>query len=56
MQSKFHLQQMSIVGYVLETTRPTLYQSEMLVKPYFESKYQLVNNISFFNALIANEN
>lgn len=46
----------AIVGYVLETRRPTLYQSEMLVKPYFESKYQLVNNISFFNALIANEN
>ncbi|WP_299248713.1 hypothetical protein [uncultured Lacinutrix sp.] len=44
------------IGYALERTKPVLYQSEMLVKPYFDSKFQLVNNISFFNALIANKN
>jgi len=44
----------AILGYGLERTKPVFYQSEMLVRPYFDSKYQLVNNISFFNALIAN--
>lgn len=43
------------VGYALESTRPKFYQSGMLVKPYFDSKYQLVNNIGFFNALIDNK-
>jgi len=45
----------AIIGYALEKTNPTLYQSEMLVRPYFDSKFQLVTNISFFNALINNE-
>jgi len=45
----------SIIGYVLEKRNPTYYQSEMLVRPYFDSKYQLVNNIDFFNALITNK-
>lgn len=46
----------AIIGYALEKTTPKYYQSEMLVRPYFDSKFQLVNNISFFNALIANKN
>lgn len=46
----------SILGYGLEKSKPVLFQSEMLVKPYFESKFQLVNNISYFNALIKNKN
>ncbi|WP_375241554.1 hypothetical protein [Lacinutrix sp.] len=45
----------AIIGYALERSKPVVYQSEMLVKPYFDSKFQLVNNISFFNALIDNE-
>lgn len=43
----------AIAGYALEKTKAVYYQSEMLVEPYFGSKYQLVNNISYFNALIA---
>ena len=44
----------AIVGYALEKSRPTIYSTEMLVEPYFNSKYQLVTNIIFFNALISN--
>lgn len=44
----------AVIGYALEKTKPTAYQSEMVVEPYFNSKFQLVNNINYFNALIAN--
>ncbi|WP_299883651.1 hypothetical protein [uncultured Lacinutrix sp.] len=43
------------LGFGLEKTNPVTYTSEMLVRPYFDSKFQLVNNINFFNALIANK-
>lgn len=42
-----------VLGYALEKTKPITYSSEMLVEPYFDSKYQLVTNINYFNALIA---
>jgi len=45
-----------VCGKILERTKPSVYSSEMLVRPYFESKFQLITNISYFNALIANEN
>ncbi|WP_034060405.1 hypothetical protein [Lacinutrix jangbogonensis] len=44
----------AIIGYAVEITQIPLYKSQMLVKPYFDSKYQLVNNIGFFNSLISN--
>lgn len=43
------------IGYAVEKSRPTIYSTEMLVEPYFNSKYQLVTNINYFNALIANK-
>lgn len=43
----------AITGYGLERLKPNIYTSQMLVKPYFDSKYQLVNNIGYFNALIS---
>jgi hypothetical protein len=43
------------LGYALEKVKPEIYNSQMLVKPYFDSKYQLVNNINYFNALIDNK-
>lgn len=43
------------IGYGLERVKPKRYSSQMLVKPYFDSKYQLVNNINYFNALISDE-
>ncbi|MDO7172150.1 hypothetical protein [Mariniflexile sp. AS56] len=42
----------AIIGLVLEKKSPVIYKSQMLVKPYFDSKYQLVTNINYYNALI----
>jgi len=44
----------AIIGYGLEKLSPKTYESSMLVKPYFDSKYQLVKNIEYFNALLSN--
>ncbi len=44
-----------VVGYGLERIRPNIYDSQMFVKPYFDSKYQLVTNINYYNALIEDE-
>ncbi|MBU2938044.1 hypothetical protein KO494_00700 [Lacinutrix sp. C3R15] len=44
-----------ILGYVIEKIKPATYGSSMLVKPYFDSKFQLVTNIDYFNALIGNK-
>ena len=41
-----------IAGIALEKLQPDTYKSQMLVKPYFESKYQLITNINYYNALI----
>ncbi|HLV38817.1 Wzz/FepE/Etk N-terminal domain-containing protein [Xanthomarina sp.] len=41
-----------ILGYVYQRTQPDIYTSQMLVQPYFDSKYQLVTNIKYYNALI----
>ena len=43
-----------VIGYLMERNTPEVYSSHMYVKPYFDSKYQLVNNINYFNALISN--
>nr|WP_321233973.1 hypothetical protein [uncultured Psychroserpens sp.] len=45
----------AIIGFVLEKYNAKTYKSVMFVKPYFDSKYQLVNNINYFNALIGNQ-
>lgn len=45
-----------IVGYLLEKNQKPAYESKMIVRPYFDSKYQLITNIDYFNALIGNEN
>lgn len=44
-----------IIGFALEKTKPDVYSSQMLVKPYFDSKYQLINNINYFNTLIGTQ-
>jgi hypothetical protein len=41
-----------VLGYALDKYKPSLYSSIMLVKPYFDSKYQLVNTIDYYNALL----
>ncbi len=40
------------LGFALEKTQPEVYTSQMLVRPYFDSKYQLVTNVNYYNALI----
>lgn len=44
-----------ILGFVVEKMKKPVYDSEMLVKTYFDSKYQLVTNINYFNALLADK-
>ena len=46
----------ALTGFFLEKSSKTTYTSDMLVRPYFESKYELANNIDYFNALIDEEN
>ncbi|WP_298901114.1 hypothetical protein [uncultured Psychroserpens sp.] len=45
-----------ILGYGLEKIKEPVFYSEMLVKPYFNSKYQLVSNIDYYNSLLESEN
>lgn len=40
------------IGYTLQKMKPDVFKSHMLVKPYFDSKYQLGSNIDYYNALI----
>lgn len=45
-----------LIGVFNEKKSKPLYNSKMLVMTYFDSKYQLVENLDYFNALINNEN
>lgn len=42
----------ALMGVFLEKYSKTIYTSDMLVRPYFDSKYQLANNIDYFNTLV----
>ena len=42
------------VGYVYDMYKPKVYTSKMIVKPLFDSKYQLVTNIRYYNELVGN--
>ncbi|MEO6348841.1 MAG: hypothetical protein ABIO60_13120 [Aquaticitalea sp.] len=44
-----------IIGVVMEKSKPSVYEASMLVKPYFDSKYQLITNVKYYNSLL-NEN
>lgn len=44
-----------VIGFFLEKAKPVVYSSEMLVRPHFDSKFQLITNVSYFNALIASK-
>ena len=43
------------VGFFLESSRVKKYESGMLFRTYFGSKYQLATNMNYYNALIENE-
>jgi len=42
------------VGYSYDMYKPKVYRSKMIVKPLFDSKYQLVTNIHYYNELVGN--
>jgi hypothetical protein len=46
----------AVLGYIFEKAKKPVYYSDMVVKPYFDSKYQLSNNIHYFNSLIGSGN
>jgi len=43
------------VGYAYDVNKPKVYSSKMIVKPLFDSKYQLVTNIHYYNELVSNQ-
>ncbi|WP_299521452.1 hypothetical protein [Winogradskyella sp.] len=46
----------ALIGFSIEKLNEPTFISEMLVRPYYDSKYQLANNVDYFNALISSEN
>ena len=46
----------AIAGFAMEKFKEPVYVSDMLVRPYYDSKYQLANNVNYFNALIDTQN
>ena len=42
------------IGMAYDMYKPKVYASKMIVKPLFESKYQLVTNIKYYNELVKN--
>ena len=41
-----------LIGFGLQKAKPDTYDSTMLVKTYYDSKYQLVDNINYYDALV----
>lgn len=46
----------AILGFFINNLKKPIYYSEMIVKPYFESKYKLFNSVNYFNGLIETKN
>lgn len=45
-----------LIGLFKETKSNPQYSSKMLVKTFFDSKYQLIDNLNYYNTLIENNN
>lgn len=45
-----------VLGFSLEKIMPSKYDSIMLVRTYFDTKYQLHTNLNYYNALLGEEN
>lgn len=43
------------IGFAYDMYTPKVYASKMIVKPLFDSKYQLVTNIKYYNELVKNK-
>ncbi len=46
---------LAVAGYTLEKTKPKIYTSSMLVRPYFDTKYHMIKNIKYYDALLDND-
>ncbi|HNQ26336.1 MAG TPA: hypothetical protein PKL92_00250 [Aquaticitalea sp.] len=44
------------VGYFFEKNKAPVYEASMLVKPYYNSKYQLIANVNYYNSLLEERN
>ena len=44
-----------VIGYFIEQNNTKVYESGMLVRTHFGSKYQLATNMNYYNALIESE-
>lgn len=44
-----------IAGFAYDLNKPKVYASKMIVKPLFDSKYQLVTNIKYYDELVKNK-
>ena len=44
-----------VIGFVMDKSKPKRYESKMLVRTYFEAKYQLATNIQYYNALLEDQ-
>lgn len=47
---------LAVLGFIYEKSTKPVYFSKMVVEAHFDSKYQLVNDIEYFNALIKSNN
>lgn len=45
-----------LIGYLVDKWNKPIYKSDIIVKPYFNSKYQLAKNVGYFNSLINSDN
>ena len=45
-----------LIGFIIDQINKPIYTSDMLVRPYFDSKYELANNVDYYNALISSAN
>ncbi len=45
----------AIIGFFAQKVKPVTYESSMLVRTYFDAKYQLSSNIKYYNALLQNK-
>ncbi|EPR74639.1 hypothetical protein ADIWIN_0391 [Winogradskyella psychrotolerans RS-3] len=47
---------LAVLGFIYEKSTKPIYFSKMVVEAHFDSKYQLVNDIDYFNALVKSNN
>lgn len=45
----------AIAGFISQKAKPKVYDSSMLVRTYFDAKYQLATNVQYYNALLGDK-